>query len=257
MGSAVDRSAKEIDMGALAPLTEQHRGAVRDLQRVATHVLARRRFAVAGRFGLRPSPGGIATPAFGDDESLRISGMYLVRERRLDGAMTSTASAIDGTSLADLAELGGVDLATELSVGHDTPPVGDPDSPIRVTADAVATIASWFSLAAVALDAVLVGAPMRAPSSVQLWPEHFDLAVDVGTASGRVNLGASPGDDVCEEPYVYVGPWGPQRPGDDEYWNVGFGALVRYEVVRASPDPAAAVVAFWQRGLVLLDGEGS
>jgi hypothetical protein len=242
-------------MGALAPLTEHHRGVVRDLQRVATHVLARRRHAVAGRFGLRPSPGGITTPVFGDDETLRITGVHLVRERRIDGAMTSTATAIDGASLAELAALGGVELSTELSVGHDTPALGDPNAPIRVTDGAVAVIASWFSTAAIALDAILASAAARAPSSPQLWPEHFDLAVDVAAGSGRVNLGASPGDDSCPEPYIYLGPWGPQRPGDADYWNVGFGALQRYELVRTSSDPTAAMADFWTRGLALLDGE--
>jgi hypothetical protein len=244
-------------MGALAPLTEHHRGVVRDLQRVATHVLARRRLAASGRFGLRPSPGGISTPAFGDDESLRISGVHLVRERRIDGVMTTTATAIDGSTLAELARFVGDDLSGEVSVGHDTPAVGDPDAPIRVTVGDVAVIASWFSTAAIALDAILASAAARAPSSVQLWPEHFDLAVDVAAGSGRVNLGASPGDDFCPEPYVYLGPWGPQRPGDADYWNVGFGASHRYEPVRTSSDPTAAMVDFWVRGLALLDGEGS
>jgi hypothetical protein len=242
-------------MGALAPLTEHHRGAVRELQRVATHVLARRRFAVDGRFGLRPSPGGITTPVFGDDETLRITGGHVVRERRIDGAMTSTAMAIAGVSLAELAALAGADLSTELSVGHDTPAVGDPDAPIPVTDDDVAVIASWFSTAAIALDAVLAISAARAPSSVQLWPEHFDLAVDVAAGTGRVNLGASPGDDFCPEPYVYLGPWGPQRPGDTDYWNVGFGAVQRYELLRTSSNPTAAMVDFWTRGLALLDGE--
>ncbi len=50
------------------------------LQRVAVHVLARRRHAVTGRFGLRATPGGFGTPAFGpDEEVLRIAGDRLVR----------------------------------------------------------------------------------------------------------------------------------------------------------------------------------
>ena len=36
------------------------------LKRIATHVLARRRYAATGRFGLRATPGGFGTPAFGD-----------------------------------------------------------------------------------------------------------------------------------------------------------------------------------------------
>jgi hypothetical protein len=244
-------------MGALAPLTEHHRRAAGDLQRIATHILARRRLGASGRFGLRPSPGGVSTPSFGDDESLRISGVHLVRERRVDGAMTSTATAIDGSSLADLASFVGEDLSGELSVGHDTPALGDPDAPIQLDRHDVELIASWFSIAAVALDQILGCSPTRTPSGVQLWPEHFDLAVDLAAGSGRANLGASPGDAFCAEPYVYLGPWGPERPGDAHYWNAGFGALVRYETLRLSPDPSAAMVEFWMRGLAFLDSERS
>ena len=36
-----------------------------------------------------------------------------------------------------------------------------------------------------------------------LWPEHFDLAIDVD----EVNYGVSPGDGYHGAPYAYVGPW--------------------------------------------------
>ena len=36
----------------------------RALHRIAAHVLGRRRYQVAGRFGLRASPAGFATPAW-------------------------------------------------------------------------------------------------------------------------------------------------------------------------------------------------
>ena len=60
-----------------------------------------------------------------------------------------------------------------------------------------------------------------------VWPEHFDAAtaLDLGAGAG-VNLGFSGGDAFCEEPYAYVGPWGPERPGDPAYWNAPFGAFV-------------------------------
>ena len=45
-----------------------------DLHRLCAHVLGRRRFVVSGHFGLRASPGGLATPAFGPEpETLRIT----------------------------------------------------------------------------------------------------------------------------------------------------------------------------------------
>jgi hypothetical protein len=53
----------------------------RTLHRVAAHVLGRGRCEVCGRFGLRASPGGFATPAFGaGPEALRVAGDAIVRE---------------------------------------------------------------------------------------------------------------------------------------------------------------------------------
>jgi hypothetical protein len=60
-----------------------------------------------------------------------------------------------------------------------------------------------------------------------------------------VNLGFSAGDAFSEEPYAYVGPWGPERPGDDGYWNAPFGALV----TRAELGDVAGGVAFMRAGL--------
>src|SRR5258705_8950589 len=52
------------------------------LHRIATHVAARARFAATGKFGLRATPGGFGTPAFGADvEVIRVAGTQLVRER--------------------------------------------------------------------------------------------------------------------------------------------------------------------------------
>ena len=86
---------------------------------------------------------------------------------------------------------------------------------------------SWgLQIGAQSIDlSVAALGPTAAPSILQLWPEHFDAALDVGTASGRCNVGISAGDSFCEEPYVYVGPWDDQRPGGDSVWNAPFGAF--------------------------------
>ncbi len=82
------------------------------LHRVAAHVLGRRRWDVSGRFGLRVTPGGIATPMFGPDgECIRTAGMTLVREV---GA-TATFTPISGASLRVLAEFVDADIASPFS----------------------------------------------------------------------------------------------------------------------------------------------
>jgi len=223
------------------------------LQRVATHVVARRRHHRSGRFGLRPSPGGIAAPATGagdDLEVLRTDGDMLIFER---GA---TATAVVMGDLTALAALVGVDLDAPFDAGHGTPPVGDPDDPLGIDGEAARVLGAWWTFTSSVLDEVVGWLGTGAAASViQVWPEHFDAACDVAWGPGegqRVNIGGSPGDAGDPAPYLYVGPWGPERPGDPAYWNAGFGAVLGYEELRAADDPRAAGVAFVRRGLELL-----
>jgi hypothetical protein len=231
--------------------TDYARGRL-ELQRVATHVLARARFASDGRFGLRVTGTGIGTPAFGPHRDvLRIVGAALVREHQDDGPARSTTTPIAGRSLGELAAFAGVDLDAAFSAGGDSPAAGDPGAPIALDGEVAAAVMSWLRLGAEALDRTLPGAVE--PSVVQLWPEHFDVGVDVATTSGRVTLGASPGDAAHPEPYVYLGPWDEARPGDPGFWNAPFGALLGRGAVVGASDPVGAAAAFLAWGLELLD----
>jgi hypothetical protein len=221
-----------------------------ELQRVATHVLARARFAATGRFGLRVTPGGFGTPAFGDAvEVLRVSGAALIRER--DGR--ASALPLGNATLAALAAFAGADLSTEFQAGADTTPLGDPTAPLQIDAGAATALAEWWHLGGRAIDAAIVDAVD--PMAIQLWPEHFDAGTSVKVGSGendRCNLGVSPGDSDRDEPYLYVGPWSEERPGDASYWNASFGAVAGREEVLAAPDPYAAAFDFFRRSLELL-----
>ena len=173
---------------------EQLANTRRELQRVATHVLARRRHAVTGRFGLRATPGGFGTPAFGPADAVevvRVDGADLVHEVGGD----ATVLPLDGATLGGLAEVIGVDLAAAFEAGHDTPPLGAVDVALSVDLDAARAIAEWFDFGWRALDAAVASASK--PSTIQLWPEHFDAGCSVAIGPGadhRCNLGASPGD---------------------------------------------------------------
>ncbi|MGH9274546.1 MAG: hypothetical protein ACRDZU_07855 [Acidimicrobiales bacterium] len=216
-----------------------------ELQRVATHILARRRHAVCGRFGLRATPGGIGTPAFGPPdrlEALRISGSTLLHEV---GAELRVVP-INGTTLAALAAAVDVDLDRAFTVGGDTPEVGDVDGPIQLDPDAVVELADWYDLGWRALD--IVGQDATAPAPIQLWPEHFDASCLVSIGPGpdhRCDVGVSPGDGHHDEPYLYVGPWVTDRPGDEAYWNASFGALLPRSAVASEHD----AVRFYEDGL--------
>jgi hypothetical protein len=224
----------------------------RALQRVAVHVLARRRNDLSGRFGLRVAPDGIATPAAGPElEVLRTSGSRLVRE--VGGASASTTSIDLATAtLGEAAAFAGVDLGAPFDVGHDTPPVGDPDAPLAVDDGAARQLGRWLAFAWPILDDVVGDlGPAGTPSILQLWPEHFDAGCDVAVGSQRTNLGASTGDEGIEQPYLYVGPWAAAHD-DDPFWNASFGAVLTFEELRASSDPVSAAAAFLRRGLELL-----
>jgi len=216
------------------------------LHQVAVHVLARRRHAVTGRFGLRPAPGGLATPVFGADEVVRLSGATLVVER---GGETRAEPL---TTLGRAADLVGVDLAAPFSVGADTPVAVDPDAPLAIDAAAARVLGDWWALGAALVDEV-VGAghadgSVAAATAAQVWPEHFDHATTLtlgGPGGPKVNVGASPGDGGEPGPYLYVGPWDAARPGDPAYWNAPFGAVLR----RADGPGRAEALAFLRRGL--------
>lgn len=244
----------------LPSLTEPFPDTRDALHRVAVQIVARARRQATGRFGLRVTVGGFGTPAFGDDvERVRVSGGLLVREAAgVDGAATAVA-AIDGSSLAELAALVPVDLATELDVGHDTPPVGDVFAPLAVDEPSARALSAWYAVVAEALDVVVANGPGWSPSVVQLWPEHFDVAIDIAFDPGdptvrRVNLGGSPGDEFHPDPYLYVGPWTDDRPGDPGFWNAPFGAVLGYSMLAAADDPVRAAAAFFLQGLELLSG---
>lgn len=238
----------------LRPLPATYTTTRDTLQRVATHILARRRHYLCGKFGLRSTPGGIGTPACGPEhETLRITATWLVRERAGSAASTTSLDLASAT-LADAATVAEVDLVAPFEAGHDTPPLGDPSAPLDVDPAAADALAEWFSFGWATLDTTLAAlGPAAEPTVVQLWPEHFDAAVDVATAPGnRVNLGASPGDGFSGQPYLYVGPWEPERPGDPAYWNAPFGAVLTYDQLLGAADPAPLAVAFLARGVELL-----
>ena len=67
----------------------------------------------------------------------------------------------------------------------------------------------WYSDAWLVEENLARSTPGAAP--VRCWPHHFDIAtlieIDDDPQEGRsINLGMSPGDTHCEEPYFYVTP---------------------------------------------------
>ncbi len=228
------------------------------LHRLATHVVYLARREATGRYGLTWTPGGFGTPFFGaaEDEQVRVTGQMLVHQRRrqLESAPI--------TSLRAAAELIGRTVDPTFDHGFDgVVPVGDPDEDLGVDEASALALGDWYGFATSVLEQLRREWEAGGPTPVQLWPEHFDIAFDVAFGepadTRRVNIGASPGDPGHPDPYLYVGPWTDDRPGDDGYWNAAFGATCSYaEVVSAGrkDDQRDLALEFYRAGMERLRG---
>jgi hypothetical protein len=192
------------------------------LHAVAERVLAAARFRAEGHIGLVVTPYGIATPPFGPDGTVI--------------ALTGTELVVAGdrhplTTLTELAALTGGPPEAPTSYAAATHL--DPDAPLEVDVEDADRLMSWFSLGDSALRELV---PDAEPV---LWPEHFDVAI----RPGLVNYGASPGDELLDAPYLYVGP--DHRPLPyDSFWNAPFGAARTWDEI----DDLDTALAFLRDG---------
>lgn len=233
------------------------------LRALATHVVARAQAEVTGHFALMPLPGGFGTPQFGPDrQRIRVAGGSLFAEHietSPDGSSTARTDVhtIAGSSIRDLCERLSVDVDLDFSVGHDTPPLEDPDAAVMLDSDTTTVLGDWWALGQRAMDMAIASFPDPQAAVTRLWPEHFDVGTDLavnpsGRPGARVNLGAAAGDGFHEEPYLYVGPWGDERPGPPEFWNAPFGAVLGFAELDASDNPLAQAAEFYLHGIAHL-----
>jgi hypothetical protein len=204
-------------------------------QALAEHVLAAARHAATGRIGLRPAPGGFATPSFPSGDGPRTvavaGGELVVVDDR--GARRAPI-----TTLRAAGELAEVEPGAPADVYTPSTPLAL-DAPLVVDGAAAAEIARLFAVVGEALDSLRAeagagGADAGAEGEAQLWPEHFDLALVLD----EVNYGGSPGDEQHPRPYLYVGPWQPPDP-DGGFWNEPFGASTGFSPSTGTDDVAA------------------
>jgi hypothetical protein len=211
------------------------------LHRLAEQVVSPARRAANGKIGLRYTRGGFGTPFFGADTQVRVEGAALIVQ---SGDEQRRAPI---TTLAAAAE----------HVGGDVLP-GDvefDDTSLEVDLAAAAFLGEWYGFAASVLEELRAEAPAAAGASrVQLWPEHFDLALELGAESrdARAAYGLSPGDEPHAEPYLYVAPWVAQPEG--ELWQAsGFsGAELPYAELLSAHAPREAALDFFRARLAAL-----
>ena len=130
--------------------------------RIALHKIAEAVVAPArmpeNEIALRYTRGGFGTPFFeqyGAECQVRVEHGELVRQRGNEETREP---------------LPGVDIAAATALGD------------------------FYGLACSVLEQLRADEPEGDPSVVQLWPEHFDLAIELGSESAgqRSNFGASP-----------------------------------------------------------------
>lgn len=235
----------------LAPLPTGFRETRSSLHEVAFFVLAPKRFRATGKMGLRYTHGGFGTPFFGDDEQARVDGTRLVHQRdgraRVEELTTIEAAA----SFLDLPyeEVWFEDFRDPL-------PPPDPHGALEVEEACAATIADWFGFATSVLEEFRRhGGAGDDVTRVQLWPEHFDLALEMGSqdAGARASYGASPGDAANPEPYVYVAAWS-EVDRSDPFWNdESFnGASLGYQALLDADDQRKTALDFLDAGYAAL-----
>ncbi|MEA2124034.1 MAG: hypothetical protein QOI80_816, partial [Solirubrobacteraceae bacterium] len=175
------------------------------LHSVAERVISPTRARDSGKIGLRWTLGGFGTPYFGADAQIRVDGAELVIEA------PSGEQRHPLVTLRDAAAAIGFDVT-----GAEEEQAG---APLAVDAGAARFVGDWFGFTTSVLEQLRAEAPEEwEPSRVQLWPEHFDVAFEVGSeqAEQRAALGGSPGDETHAEPYLYVAPW--TAPPEGELW---------------------------------------
>jgi len=202
---------------------DRHTQTRRSLHALAELVVAGPRFRATGDLRLRVRPEGIGT---WDAPVVALSHGELV---------TGTSRfAVDGLTIAEVAARAGLQPSPLDDVYTDGPHVA-PSETVRLDPEALRVVEAAFQLGEESLR------ELSPEAERTLWPEHFDLAITVGS----VNYGVSPGDDYLDRPYAYVGP---HDPVAGEFWNAPFGAARPLEELRS----AAAATAFFREGRALV-----
>ncbi len=228
----------------LEPLPSAFPETVAALHLVAVEIVAPAR-KPDNEIALEATPGGFGTPVFefdGEPRQVRVEGIELVQrvgegERRAPlGSLSSGAEAVT--------ELLPVDARLS-------------EEPLAIDEASARGLAALYAFGAAALRRLVdAAAPVDEASGVSLWPEHFDIAIELGSEAGgeRANYGISPGDEQHDEPYLYVGPW--THAVEGELWNGrGFaGAELSYSHLREAADQEAAAAEFFDARRAALRG---
>lgn len=216
------------------------------LHQIAFFAVAPKRYAETGKLGLRYTHQGFGTPFFGDDEQVRIESGKLVYHRN---DMVSVASV---AGIAEACEFLDIPFRETWFEGFHDPLTPLPaDATLDIDPKSADAIGDWFGFTTLVLERLRRTPDAVDVTRVQLWPEHFDPAVELGSQEKgqRASYGASGGDDGHPEPYLYVAAWG-EVDRSDPFWNdTSFnGASIAYSELLDSSDQVETALTFLQTG---------
>lgn len=235
----------------LGSLPDDYTATVSSLGQLAFHAIAPARYGEQGKIGLRYTFRGFGTPFYGRDRQIRIEDDHLVVQE------AGAAFAEQVTSVREAARLAGVEYSETWGPSwHDPPAAADPDQPLALDREAVRACSQILGFGFSILEQLRVEArPEEKASRVQLWPEHFDAAVEIGVDDSyrRAGFGVSPGYAAHVEPFVYVSPWTKDWL-DDPYWNADFfgGSILRYSELMTAGNQRETALDFLRKGLEIL-----
>ena len=235
------------------PLSDSY-GVTRDhLHQLAYFALSPARHRVEGRMGLRATPGGFGTPEF-EGRVARVDGSLLVHE---EGGNVATRQISTVGAAAEFLG-GGYEEVWFENFRDPLEPIA-PDAELSVDPGDSHLIGAWFQFAFEVLDSFRSDSQAADDASTtQVWPEHFDAAMETGDAESgkRASYGFSPGDGEHPDPYVYVAAWG-EIDRSNTYWNdeAFNGSSLSYAQLAASPEPFEAALGFLRHGYRILHGE--
>lgn len=222
---------------------------------LAAHVVAEERFRRIGHSGLEPTPRGFRTPS---DEAVGV-------EVELDQLLVRTAHDVARrpvTTIGDaqawvLGEVGPPRWGEQPGL-HDPPAAVAAETPLPIDPDAAGWLGRWFDLGHTVLHRLVADPESTEAGIPTLWPEHFDVGIELLAGDRRASYGVSPGDDTIATPYAYVVPWVPSRMvAGEPRWNAPVlrGASLDAGELVAEADPEAVLLTwFRERRDLLLAG---
>lgn len=220
------------------------------LHQIAFFAIAPARYKAMGRMGLQPTPGGFGTPEF-EGRVARVEADQLVHEQ--DGSIATQQI----TTIRAAAEFFGNEYEVEwFSDFHDPLSAQDPDKQLPIDRDSALVLADWFDFGFTVLNELRThGTEEDDVTEVQLWPEHFDPATELGDQDKgqRASFGASPGDGSNPEPYLFVASWSEVDRSNPFWNNESFnGSSLGYSELLASSDPVERALEFLLEGYRVL-----